>query len=101
MHSAGRPRVDDRRSSSRAAGPTSAREATGARVPPRSGSGLDALTPSESRIARMAADGATNKEIAQALFLSVKTIEMHLSHAYRKLDIGSRRELSATMPTDA
>jgi DNA-binding CsgD family transcriptional regulator len=76
-------------------------QATGTRVPPRSGSGLDALTPSERRIARMAADGATNKEIAQALFLSVKTIEMHLSHAYRKLDIGSRRELPATMPTEA
>jgi DNA-binding CsgD family transcriptional regulator len=76
-------------------------QATGIRVPPRSGSGPDALTPSELRITRMAADGATNKEIAQALFLSVKTIEMHLSHAYRKLDIGSRRELSATMPTDA
>jgi DNA-binding CsgD family transcriptional regulator len=72
-------------------------EATGARVPPRSGSGRDALTPSEQRIAHMAADGATNKEIAQALFLSVKTIEMHLSHTYRKLDIGSRRELPAAM----
>ena len=49
----------------------------------------------------MAVDGATNKEIAQDLLLSVKTIEMHLSHAYRKLDIGSRRELPATMPTEA
>jgi DNA-binding CsgD family transcriptional regulator len=72
-------------------------EATGARVPPRTGSGRDALTPSERRIAQMAADGATNKEIAHALFLSVKTIEMHLSHSYRKLDIGSRRELPAAM----
>lgn len=72
-------------------------QATGIRVPPRSGSGRDSLTPSELRIARMAADGATNKDIAQALFLSVKTIEMHLGHAYRKLDIGSRRELPAGM----
>ena len=72
-------------------------QATGIRVPPRSGSGRDALTPSELRIARMAADGASNKEIAQELFLSVKTIEMHLGHAYRKLDVGSRRELPAAM----
>lgn len=76
-------------------------QATGISVPPRPGSGPDALTPSERRIARMAADGATNKEIAQAFFLSVKTIEMHLGHAYRKLDIGSRRELSTAMTTDA
>ncbi len=48
----------------------------------------------------MAADGATNKEIAQTLFLSVKTVEMHLGHAYRKLDIGSRRELTAAMAAD-
>jgi len=75
-------------------------EATGVHVPPRSVSGRDALTPSELRIARMAADGATNKEIAQALFLSVKTIEMHLSHTYRKLDIGSRRELPSAITTE-
>ena len=63
-------------------------------------SGTDALTPSERRIARMAADGASNKEIAQGLFLSVKTIEMHLGHAYRKLDIRSRRELVAALPPE-
>jgi DNA-binding CsgD family transcriptional regulator len=45
----------------------------------------------------MAAAGASNKEIAQELFLSVKTIEMHLGHAYRKLDISSRRELTAAL----
>jgi DNA-binding CsgD family transcriptional regulator len=44
----------------------------------------------------MAAEGATNKEIAQALFLSVKTIEMHLGHAYRKLDVRSRQALRAS-----
>lgn len=51
-------------------------------------------------IARLAAGGASNKEIAQALFLSVKTIEMHLGHAYRKLDIGSRRELAGALAAE-
>ena len=74
--------------------------ATGIRVPPRPTAGPDTLTPSERRIARMAAGGATNKEIAQTLFLSVKTIEMHLGHAYRKLDIGSRRELTPALAAD-
>jgi len=55
--------------------------------------GLDALTPSERRVATMAAGGMTNKEIAQALFVTLRTIEMHLSNAYRKLEIGSRQEL--------
>ena len=45
----------------------------------------------------MAAEGASNKEIAQSLFLTVKTVEMHLSNAYRKLDIRSRRDLSSTL----
>ena len=45
----------------------------------------------------MAADGAYNKEIAQSLFLSVKTVEMHLSNAYRKLDVRSRVDLHAAM----
>ncbi|MEA2124334.1 MAG: hypothetical protein QOI80_1116 [Solirubrobacteraceae bacterium] len=53
----------------------------------------DELTPSERRIAGMAAEGASNKDIAQALFLTVKTVEMHLSSTYRKLDVRSRRDL--------
>ena len=56
-------------------------------------SGVESLTPSELRVCRMAADGMENREIAQALFVTVKTIETHLTSAYRKLDIGSRREL--------
>lgn len=55
--------------------------------------GLDALTPSERRVAKMAAGGMTNKEIAQSLFVTLRTIEMHLSNAYRKLQIRSRHEL--------
>ncbi len=51
------------------------------------------LTASESRVARMAAEGMTNREIAQALFLTEKTIEVHLTSTYRKLDIASRSQL--------
>ena len=56
-------------------------------------SGADALTPSERRIAALAASGLSNAEIAQELFLTVKTIEMHLTNAYRKLDIRGRAQL--------
>jgi DNA-binding CsgD family transcriptional regulator len=70
---------------------------SGANVPPREPSGLGALTPSERRIVELAGSGATNKEIAQTLFVTVKTVEMHLGNAYRKLDISSRRELAPLM----
>ncbi len=58
--------------------------------------GFTALTASERRIARLAAGGRSNPEIAQALYVSVKTVETHLSNAYRKLDLsgpGARRRL--------
>jgi DNA-binding CsgD family transcriptional regulator len=64
-------------------------------------SGRDALTPSETRVARMAAEGRANPEIAQALFVSRKTVEMHLSRVYRKLDIGSRDDLPAALAGEA
>jgi DNA-binding CsgD family transcriptional regulator len=56
-------------------------------------SGLEDLTASERRVAEMAAEGMTNKEIAQALFVTAKTVENHLSRVYRKLDISSRDQL--------
>ncbi len=59
--------------------------------------GRDALTPSEARLARMAADGRTNREIAQVLYLSQKTVEMHLGRAYRKLGITGRAELASAL----
>ena len=71
--------------------------ASGIRVRREPLTGADALTASERRIAEMAAEGATNAEIAQALFLTVKTVEMHLTSGYRKLDIRSRRDLSSVL----
>jgi DNA-binding CsgD family transcriptional regulator len=71
--------------------------ASGVRVQREPRSGADALTASERRIAAMAAGGSSNSEIAQALFLTVKTVEMHLTSVYRKLDIHSRRELSTAL----
>jgi DNA-binding CsgD family transcriptional regulator len=61
--------------------------------------GIEALTASELRVARMAAEGRTNREIAEGLFVTQRTIETHLRHIFAKLDIGAReqlpRELSA------
>ena len=71
--------------------------ATGERVRPPAAGGLESLTPSERRVAAMAAEGQSNREIAQALFLTVKTVETHLSNAYRKLDIRSRHELGEAL----
>jgi DNA-binding CsgD family transcriptional regulator len=61
----------------------------------------DALTPAELRIARAAARGLTNREIAATLYLSIKTIEMHLGRVYRKLGITTRDQLPAAVePAD-
>jgi DNA-binding CsgD family transcriptional regulator len=56
-------------------------------------SGKDSLTPSERRVAELAATGGTNREIAQKLFVTEKTVETHLGRAFRKLEISSRRQL--------
>lgn len=56
--------------------------------------GADALTPSELRVSELAEQGLTNREIAQALFISTKTVEFHLRNAYLKLRIRSRNELT-------
>jgi DNA-binding CsgD family transcriptional regulator len=69
----------------------------GARPRRRALTGVDALTPSERRVAALAAEGMANKEIAQALFVTLRTVEMHLSNAYGKLEIGSRGELARAL----
>jgi DNA-binding CsgD family transcriptional regulator len=54
------------------------------------------LTPSERRVAELVAQGRTNREVAAELVLSEKTVESHLSHVYRKLDVRSRSELATS-----
>jgi DNA-binding CsgD family transcriptional regulator len=71
--------------------------ASGVRLRRDALSGAESLTASERRIAEMAADGASNPEIAQALFLTVKTVESHLTHAYRKLDVTRRSQLAEAL----
>jgi len=55
------------------------------------------MTPSEQRVAEMAASGLTNRQIAERLFISPKTVEANLARAYLKLGIRSRAELGATL----
>ncbi|MBV9380360.1 MAG: AAA family ATPase [Streptosporangiaceae bacterium] len=59
--------------------------------------GRDALTPSELRVAEMAANGRTNRQIAQALFITQRTVETHLTSTYGKLGISSRPGLAAAL----
>ncbi len=59
--------------------------------------GRDGLTPAELRVAEAAAAGGTNKEIAQALFVTRRTVEIHLSNAYRKLGIEGREDLAGAL----
>ena len=59
--------------------------------------GRGALTAAEWRVCRQAADGRTNREIAQALFVTEKTVERHLSSAYQKLGIRSRFQLPSAI----
>ena len=59
--------------------------------------GLDALTPSERRIAQLVAQGLTNRQIAGRLFVSARTVATHLTHLYQKLAVDNRAELSALL----
>jgi DNA-binding CsgD family transcriptional regulator len=57
------------------------------------------LSAAERRVAELAAAGQANKEIARALFISVHTVETHLTRVYAKLGVRSRAQLAARMPT--
>ena len=71
--------------------------ATGAKPRRLRQSGAEALTATERRVAGMAADGMSNRGIAQALFVSEKTVETHLGNAYRKLGINARTHLTEAL----
>lgn len=71
--------------------------ATGARPRRIAASGADSLTPSERRVAQLAAEGLSSPQVAQQLFVTVNTVESHLRHAYMKLDIHSRGDLAGAL----
>jgi DNA-binding CsgD family transcriptional regulator len=73
--------------------------ATGETARKRTPDAGDELTPHETRIARMARDGASNREIADQLFVSRKTIEYHLHNIFLKLGITSREHLDRVLPS--
>lgn len=75
--------------------------ATGARPRRAALSGPPSLTPSERRVAELAATGATNRQIAAALVITTKTVETHLGHVYRKLEVGHRDEIAAALDSAA
>jgi DNA-binding CsgD family transcriptional regulator len=63
--------------------------------------GVDALSAQERRVAALASEGLSNREIAEALFLTRRTVEMHLTGAYRKLGVSGREELPAALAASA
>jgi DNA-binding NarL/FixJ family response regulator len=69
--------------------------ATGETARKRDPSTLDDLTPQELQIARMVAEGATNRDIAGRLFLSPRTVDYHLRKVFQKLSVTSRTQLAA------
>jgi DNA-binding CsgD family transcriptional regulator len=71
--------------------------ALGARPRRSALSGPGALTPAEHRVARLAAQGHGNRAIAERLYVTQRTVETHLTHAFQKLDINSRAELPGAL----
>lgn len=75
--------------------------ASGQHLGPGIAATIDELTPQELQLARIVAGGATNREAAQALFVSPKTVEAHLGAIYRKLGIRSRTELANRIASES
>ena len=71
---------------------------SGVRLPRRRG--VATLTPGQERVARLAASGLTNKQIAGQLYVSVGAVEFHLRNVFRKLGVSSRRELPEALPPE-
>ncbi|MDQ3768147.1 MAG: helix-turn-helix transcriptional regulator, partial [Actinomycetota bacterium] len=71
--------------------------ATGARPRREALSGPESLTPSERRVAELAAQGLSNREVAETLWVTRKTVEVHLGNAYGKLGIRSRSQLAGAL----
>jgi DNA-binding CsgD family transcriptional regulator len=74
--------------------------AAGARPRRDALSGPDALTPAEHRVASLAAAGYNNREIAERLYVTQRTVETHLTHVFQKLSITNRNELTAHISVD-
>jgi DNA-binding CsgD family transcriptional regulator len=77
--------------------------ARGGELPRRRGDtlwGPEALTPSERRVAELAMEGLTTREMAESLFVTPKTVEFHLRHIYQKLGVNSRDKLSGALGID-
>ena len=72
-------------------------QATGETARKRTVETLDELTPQEVQVARLAAGGQTNPEIGAQLFLSPRTVEWHLTKAFGKLGISSRKQLRSAL----
>jgi DNA-binding CsgD family transcriptional regulator len=75
-------------------------EASGARPRRERLEGVAALTPAERRVAQLAAEGLTNRLIAETLWVTLKTVEVHLGRSYSKLGISSRRDLAGALGLD-